>query len=53
LLGRLVTGLHLGANLIPDAHLAALATEHGLLADGDFARFSDLRWRNPLLKVAG
>lgn len=52
ILGRLITELHLGANLIPDAHLAALAMEHGLelcSADGDFARFPDLRWRNPLL----
>ena len=39
------------ANLVPDAHLAALAIEHGLLlcsADGDFARFPDLKWTNPL-----
>ena len=39
------------ANLVPDAHLAALSIEHGLLlcsADGDFARFPDLRWLNPL-----
>jgi uncharacterized protein len=37
--------------LIPDAHLAALAIEHGLTlcsADGDFARFPGLRWENPL-----
>ncbi len=56
MLGRLVTGLHLGANLIPDAHLAALAMEHGLevcSADADFARFPDLRWRNPLLDSTG
>lgn len=53
-LGRLVTELHLTANLIPDAHLAALAMEHGLevcSADGDFARFPGLRWRNPLLET--
>jgi toxin-antitoxin system PIN domain toxin len=40
------------AALMPDAHLAALAIEHGLLlcsADGDFARFPGLRWANPLL----
>ena len=40
-----------GANLVPDAHLAALAIEHGLIlasTDGDFARFPDLRWENPL-----
>jgi toxin-antitoxin system PIN domain toxin len=38
-------------NLIPDAHLAALAIEHGLTlcsSDGDFARFPGLRWQNPL-----
>jgi toxin-antitoxin system PIN domain toxin len=39
------------ANLVPDAHLAALALEHGLTlcsTDGDFARFSELRWLNPI-----
>lgn len=38
-------------NLIHDAHLAALAIEHGLelcSTDGDFARFPGLRWTNPL-----
>lgn len=38
-------------NLVQDAHLAALAIEHGLLlcsTDGDFARFPGLRWHNPL-----
>ena len=38
-------------NLVPDAHLAALAIEHGLTlcsTDGDFARFPDLTWLNPL-----
>jgi len=38
-------------NLVPDAHLAALAIEHGLVlcsTDRDFTRFPDLRWRNPL-----
>jgi predicted nucleic acid-binding protein len=42
-------GVH--ANLVPDAHLAALALEHGLTlcsTDGDFARFPALRWINPL-----
>lgn len=37
--------------LVPDAHLAALAIEHGLTlasTDGDFARFTGLAWRNPL-----
>lgn len=39
-------------NLTSDAHLAALAIEHGLTlcsADTDFARFKNLRWENPLL----
>ena len=39
------------SNLVPDAHLAALALEHGLIlcsTDGDFARFHALRWQNPL-----
>ena len=42
-------GVH--GNLVSDAHLAALAIEHGLTlcsTDGDFARFSALRWLNPL-----
>ena len=39
------------SRLVPDAHLAALAMEHGLTlcsADADFARFAGLDWRNPL-----
>lgn len=43
-------------NLVHDAHLAALAIEHGLelcSADGDFARFPGLRWSNPLAAAAG
>lgn len=51
LLGELlaISGVH--ANLVPDADLAALAMEHGLMlcsADSDFARFPNLRWLNPL-----
>jgi toxin-antitoxin system PIN domain toxin len=41
----------LGARHVPDAHLAALAIEHGVTlcsTDGDFARFEGLRWTNPL-----
>lgn len=44
-----VGGVH--GNLVPDAHLAALAIEHGLIlcsTDSDFARFPALRWTNPL-----
>lgn len=50
-LGQLLDAAGVHANLVPDAHLAALAIEHGLLlcsADGDFARFPELRWLNPL-----
>jgi predicted nucleic acid-binding protein len=39
------------ADLLPDAHLAALAIEHGLTlcsTDRDFARFEGLRWTDPL-----
>ncbi|MGI8773584.1 MAG: type II toxin-antitoxin system VapC family toxin [Actinomycetota bacterium] len=39
------------ANLTTDAHLAALAIEHGAelcSSDSDFARFSGLRWHDPL-----
>jgi hypothetical protein len=52
ILGRLLIRLGGGAKLIPDAHLAALAIEHGLdlcSTDGDFARFEGLRWVNPLI----
>jgi uncharacterized protein len=41
-----------GGSLVHDAHLAALAVEHGLTlcsADADFARFRGLRWENPLV----
>jgi uncharacterized protein len=52
LLAPLLKTSGLRANHVPDAHLAALALEHGLVlcsTDGDFARFPGLRWRNPLL----
>ena len=51
ILGELVTGHRITANLVPDAMLAALAVEHGLVvmsADTDFARFDEIRWENPL-----
>jgi uncharacterized protein len=38
-------------NLVSDAELAALAIQHGLelhSTDGDFSRFPNLRWKNPL-----
>ena len=48
------TMLHQGqavANLIPDAHIAALAVEHGCTlfsTDADFARFPKVKWVNPI-----
>ncbi len=51
ILGRLLAHAAGGANLVPDAHLAALAIEHGLAlysTDGDFARFPEVKWVNPL-----
>ena len=40
-----------GANLVTDAHIAALAMEYQAEVhsnDTDFGRFPGLRWRNPL-----
>ena len=40
-----------GGNLVSDAHLAAIAIEHGAelcSADRDFGRFAGLSWVNPL-----
>ncbi len=51
LLGQLISLPGVVGNLVPDAHLAALAIEHGLTlcsTDGDFGRFRALRWHNPL-----
>ena len=51
ILRELLTPLGTGGNLTSDAHLAALAIEHGAelcSCDADFARFAGLRWRNPL-----
>ena len=51
ILRDLIRPLGTGGNLTSDAHLAALAVEHGAelcTADNDFARFPGLRWRNPL-----
>lgn len=41
------------ANLVSDAHLAALAVEHNSVlcsTDTDFARFRGLKWKNPIAK---
>lgn len=48
---ELAGGAKTTGNLVPDAHLAAIAIEHGLelcTADGAFSRFEGLRWKNPL-----
>ena len=46
-LSRLLLGAGMGGNLVSDAHLAALAIEHGAELgsfDSDLARFAGLRW---------
>jgi toxin-antitoxin system PIN domain toxin len=51
ILGALLTGPGGSPKLVSDAHLAALALGHGLVlcsTDGDFGRFRDLRWENPI-----
>ncbi|MEA3414901.1 MAG: type II toxin-antitoxin system VapC family toxin [Thermodesulfobacteriota bacterium] len=48
---QLLTDGQAVANLVTDAHLAALAIEHGCelaSTDSDFARFPKLKWKNPL-----
>lgn len=51
-LRRMVDGGRTTGNLVHDAHIAALAVEHGVreiwTLDRDFARFPGLRTRNPL-----
>jgi toxin-antitoxin system PIN domain toxin len=51
ILTDLITRYQLRGNIVSDAHLAALAIEHGLEVcsnDADFARFSEVRWTNPV-----
>lgn len=51
LLRELLTPLGTAANLTSDAHLAALALEHGAelcSGDADFARLPAVQWVNPL-----
>lgn len=50
ILRTLLAPLGAGGNLTSDAHLAALAIEHGaelISCDNDFARFAGLTWRDP------
>jgi uncharacterized protein len=47
---RVVHAARPAGNLVPDAHLAALALEHGLTVvstDSDFAGFTDVEWLDP------
>ena len=51
ILRRLLEPIGTAGNLTPDAHLAALAIEHGAelcSRDADFSRFDGLRWTDPL-----
>ena len=48
---RVLAAAGVGANLVTDAHIAALAMEYQAEVhsnDTDFGRFPGLRWRNPL-----
>ncbi len=48
---KLILATSASGNLLMDAHLAALAIEHGCelaSCDTDFAKFPGLRWINPL-----
>lgn len=50
-LGTLLTLTGAAGVDVHDAHLAALALQHGLVvcsADSDFAKFPAVRWENPL-----
>jgi uncharacterized protein len=51
ILRQLLRPLGTAGNLVNDAHLAALAVEHGAelnSCDADFSRFPGVRWINPL-----
>ena len=51
ILARLLKESQAHGNLVADAHLAAMAIEHGATlcsTDRDFSRFPDLSWQNPL-----
>jgi uncharacterized protein len=51
ILCRLLPAAQARGNLVMDAHLAALAIEHGATlysTDRDFTRFEGLKWQNPL-----
>lgn len=51
ILGSLLSQPGMTSKSVPDAHLAALAIEHGLTfcsSDGGFSRFAGLRLENPI-----
>jgi toxin-antitoxin system PIN domain toxin len=51
LIEELLLATGIGGNLVADAHLAALAIEHGATLvsyDRDFARFPGVRWESPI-----
>lgn len=48
--GTLLTGVGAGGDLVDDAHLAALAVEHGATVvswDNDVGRFPGVSWTSP------
>lgn len=50
ILSRLIIDGELRGNLVTDAHLAALAIEHGVAVcsfDSNFARFTEITWIDP------
>jgi toxin-antitoxin system PIN domain toxin len=54
ILSNLLREARATANLVTDAHLAALAIEHGATlcsTDRDFRRFPGLSWENPLAQL--
>ena len=53
ILGHIINSSSITANDLPDAHLAALAIENGLIlcsTDSDFAKYTDIEWENPIAK---
>jgi uncharacterized protein len=51
---RLCRVTRAAGNTIPDAYIAAMAIEAGgelITADRGFARFPDLRWRDPVIQA--
>lgn len=51
ILRRVLVAADARANLVPDAHLAAIAIENGATIatrDRGFARFGDVRWLDPV-----